>query len=153
MRIKHSMRIGLMGLLAFGTCGYAAEIIVTDAWVRAVPLGGRVTAGFATVSNPGSVGDAIIGIEGEFAKQAAMHNTVRANGMAGMEPVSKIDLASRQSVRLEPGGLHVMFRHVDPGELLPGATVPLTFHFQHAPPQRVEAVVRSITEELNTHHH
>lgn len=60
----------------------------------------------------------------------------------GMRPVAQIPLPPGQTVKLEPGGYHVMLINlVQP--LAAGQTVPLTLTFQKAGTRTIDAPVRS----------
>lgn len=82
--------------------------MITDAWVRPVPPGARMTAGYLRVRNPGPEVLVIVGAQSPQFGSIEMHGTVLEDGMARMRHQETITVAPGETVRFEPGGLHLM---------------------------------------------
>lgn len=86
-------------------CG-ALEI--GQAWVRAVPAGAGMTAGYLRLRNPGARDVRVTGFASEAVGRVAMHRTVSENGQTHMEPVSEVVVPAVGEVAFTPGGRHLM---------------------------------------------
>jgi periplasmic copper chaperone A len=86
----------------------ASSPAVSDAWVRAVPPAARMTAGYLSVHNPGAEPLVIVGAESTVFRAIEMHGTVTVDGMARMRQEETVTVAPGESLRFEPGGLHLM---------------------------------------------
>ena len=100
--------------VAFFWCwaqGLAADdegLIFADSWVRALPPGMGMTAGFGTIRNPGA-GDIVLTAFGspEFA-DVSLHRTEQIDGMSRMREVASLAVPGGGAVELAPGGYHLM---------------------------------------------
>lgn len=81
---------------------------VSDAWIRAVPPAARMTAGYLSVHNPGAEPLVIVGAESSLFGAIEMHGTVTVDGMARMRQEETVTVPPGESLRFEPGGLHLM---------------------------------------------
>jgi hypothetical protein len=99
-------------------------------------------AAYFTLTNHGSTGDVLLSVKTEVAEAAEMHESkVDANDVMRMSPLLRLDVPAGGSVRLEPGGKHVMLTGLKPG-LANGDKVSLTLTFELSGPLTVEAEVR-----------
>mgnify|MGYP001823617718 CR=1 FL=1 len=98
----------------------AGDIVLSDAWVRALPPVQKVTAGYLTVANKGSAAVTITGGSAELAQALEIHTTREVNGMTRMEPLQELVVPAGGSVKLSPGGTHLMLLGLErmpaPGE-------------------------------------
>jgi len=104
----------------FSSTAVAQKLVLTDAWVRALPPVQKVTAGYVSITNAGWDPVDIVGGTAELATKVEVHRTVEVNGMMRMEPVPSLRIASGDVANLEPGGAHLMLlgleRMPQPGE-------------------------------------
>ena len=116
---------------------------ISDAWVRP-PMGSdRPAAGYLTITG-GDAADALVGASSPIATDTQVHETMAGvSGMAGMQEVDRIDIAAGATVRLEPGGYHIMFMDPDAAMLTVGETVEITLTFETAGDVTVEAEVKA----------
>jgi periplasmic copper chaperone A len=70
-----------------------------------------------------------------------LHQTVDEDGMTRMRRVDGIDVQADESVRLEPGGLHLMLIDVN-RRVVRGDSVELRLRFERAGEIEVRAEVR-----------
>jgi hypothetical protein len=95
-----------------------------------------------TLKNEGTDNDALIGAESDVAKMVELHETTMGEGdMMKMSPVATIPIPAGTSVKLEPGGLHVMLIDMQK-ELTPGDKIKLTLKFEKSEPMTIEAEVK-----------
>ncbi|WP_029133245.1 copper chaperone PCu(A)C [Sedimenticola selenatireducens] len=109
--------------------GAADQVSVADAYVRAVPPGQPNSASFMTLTNASASDIVLKGAESPAAKVVELHTHTMSEGMMRMRQVEKIDLPAGQSVKLQPGGLHVMMIGLQQ-ELVPGEQIDMALVFE-----------------------
>lgn len=120
----------------------SGSVTVSDAWVRPAPTTDTTTAGYLTMTNGGSQADALLSATSPVAGSVEVHETsLDSSGMAGMHPVDRIPVPAGATVKLEPGGYHLMMMGLSK-TLAAGDTVELDLTFEHAGKVVVQAVVR-----------
>ena len=102
-----------------------SAIVIRDAWVRTPPPSMPMTAGYLTVENPSSADVAIVAVSSIAAATIELHEMRDENGRASMRMVEKIVIPAKGTVKLAPGGLHLMIMGM-PKPLVAGDEVPLT---------------------------
>lgn len=147
---RHGLAVGPLVLIALilAGCGTAASPspasgpTVVDAWVRAPAGDGQPAAAYLTIDNPGDEPDVLVGVESPAAVTCQLHETAMdSGGMTGMHEVHELEIPAHGTVRLEPGGYHLMLTGVGP--LATGTSVELRLTFRHAGTVVVEAQVRT----------
>jgi copper(I)-binding protein len=115
---------------------------IRDAWVRAAPSIDRPTAAYLVITNPGSEADALVGASSPVAASAEVHETsMDASGMTGMHAVDRLEVPAGGTVRLEPGGYHLMLMELT-RPLTVGEAVRIDLVFERAGTIEVTATVR-----------
>jgi len=136
-----------------GAAGAAQPVAVKDAWVRAPAPGQKIAGAYMELT--GRVRCALVSVASPVAARGELHSTALENGVMKMRPVGRIELAAGQSVRLEPGGLHIMLVDLQ-RPLKAGEKVPLTLTVQRADFSRavftVQADVRDAAGAAAHHH-
>jgi hypothetical protein len=102
---------------------------IRDAWSPPAPPGVAVLAVYATLVAHDE--DTLLSVATPIAATAEIHSTAEVNGMMQMRPVRELHLAAGQTVRLEPGGMHLMLVNVA-AERAADAPIAVTFQFAHA---------------------
>lgn len=130
----------------------AGDIVVSEPFARA--SAGMATAGAAylTLRNDGGAADRLTGAATPAAGHAELHTHIRDGDVMRMREVDFIEVPADQTVRLEPGGLHVMLLDLK-APLLEGTMFPLTLTFASAGAITVEVPVRSAAAMAPMHHH
>lgn len=123
--------------IALGGCGgdsrpvaQVGDLVVTRA-VAPAPVGDGPAALYFTVVNHGSAADTLVSVATPAAAEAMVHDQVRRGGSMTMAHVGALAVPAGDSVRLAPGGLHVMLT----GRRLPiaaGDTLEVTLAFRRA---------------------
>jgi periplasmic copper chaperone A len=132
----------LMALVACSLMAEAPALIVLDAWTRQVP-GSDVAAAYLTLRNPTTKPITIVGIESSLAEHAMIHETKTVGGQSQMRPHEQLVVAAGQTVKFEPGGLHVML-HGLTRPVAVGQSVPLVLLLADGGKVQVAAVVRPL---------
>ena len=99
--------------LAFAAVMYpslalAGEITVSDAYVPAAPTGAMAHAAYMELTNTGTETRSLIGLKSPTYAMVHLHQSVEKDGIATMSAVHQLDIKPGQTVKLEPGGYHVM---------------------------------------------
>lgn len=90
--------------------------VIKSAWVRAVPPGVDSLAAYLEVHNPCPDAVTVAAVESRDFAMAMIHRTETSEGMSRMRAAGTLDLASGQTLRFAPGGMHVML--MQPGKVL-----------------------------------
>jgi len=117
----------LAALVALSACGDGSDdgqgeavgLAVADAWVKATDE--KMSAAFAVISNNGDEDVTIVGVTTDLTDRAEIHET--ADG--AMRPVESVTIPAGDSIRLEPGGDHLMLMDLE-DPIQPGEEVELT---------------------------
>lgn len=115
---------------------------VLDAYAPAAPEGGS-SALFFTVTG-GSVPDTLVAVSFAGAERVEVHETYDTpDGLRGMRAVGALPVAAADTVRLAPGGYHVMLIGLR-AALAPGDTLAADVRFARGGTVAAEAVVRAL---------
>ncbi|MDM3871445.1 copper chaperone PCu(A)C [Porticoccus sp. W117] len=129
-------------LLAVLAAAQTSTVEVTDAYVRAMPPGRTVTAGFFEIANRGDQDCRLEAAKTDIAGATELHTHIHEDGKMKMRQVPGIDLPAGEQLSFKPGGLHVMLFRVRP--LKDGEPVEMVLEFADCDPVVVQAEVRSI---------
>lgn len=120
----------------------AAGIVVSGAWVRAVPPVSKNSAGYLVIDNRSERDDALIGARVANARVTELHEMVRDGDSMTMRRHDEIAVPAGGKATLAPGGLHLMLidlqRPLQVGEKLDGVLL-----FRHAGEMKVVLEVRA----------
>ena len=112
----------------------AAELVISDAWVRAVPPVASDTAGYCVIRNSGDAERRITAVRSDAARHVMMHRMVRNDqGLRQMHHVDALVLAPGETVTLAPGGMHLMIMGLD-GAPAPGEALEICLETDHGAP-------------------
>lgn len=121
--------------------GSGGALAIEQAWARPAPAGGD-TAAYLTITVAPGQADALLSASSPGASMVELHEvSTDAAGMTGMHPVKQIDIQAGGTVRLEPGGFHLMIMGLT-SELAVGGTLELDLVFEHAGKVVVQAEIR-----------
>lgn len=132
----------------------AAEtgIGVREPWIREAPPGAQVLAAYMIIDNPGTVPATITRITSPDFRRTELHRTQVENGVAGMVPLSELEIPAGGSVALLPGGIHLMlFDPLHP--LRAGDSATLVIHDREGDRVTVQAFVARHTGDSSHHEH
>ena len=106
-------------------------------WSRPNPPGAPTAAGYLTITNTGKTPDRLLGGSSPVATKIEVHEMSMTGGIMRMRPVAGgLVLPAGQTVKLEPGGFHLMI--IGPKRAFKvGDHIPATLRFEHAGEIRV----------------
>lgn len=136
----------LLSLLSLPLLGAAAEadsLAVEGAHVRAVPPGSATTAAFMTLTNPGETDLALVEGASPLAGRLELHSHVEVDGVMQMRRVEAIPLSAGETVRLAPGGWHLMMFELA-ATPVEGERVELTLTLDNGETMTLEAPVQRV---------
>jgi len=96
--------------------------IFDEAWVRPIPPGMKMTAGFGKLHNPGDTAIVFNSFSSPSFGDVSLHRTEREDGVSKMREVPELLVAPGDSIVLEPGGYHLMLM-IPSGDVTPGQTI------------------------------
>ncbi len=86
----------------------AGDITIANAIVPLAPKSAMAHAAYMELTNTGDTTRSIIGVTAPNYAMAHLHQSQDTNGIATMTSIDQLDIQPGQTLRLEPGGLHVM---------------------------------------------
>lgn len=121
-----------LAVLLFALPARAGDIEINSPWLRATPKGASVAAGYATITNKGTVADTLVGASLPMAKVGEIHEMSMTGGVMKMRRLDKgLPIPAGKSVTLSPGGYHLMF--LKPSQVLKeGETIKGELTFEKA---------------------
>jgi periplasmic copper chaperone A len=137
--------IALATLIAYSVMAQTPALIVQDAWTREIP-GSDVAAVYLTLRNPTTKPITIVSVESSVASHAMIHETRTESGQSRMRPHEQLVVPPGQTVKLEPGGLHVML-HGLTQTVAVGQSVPLVLLLADGSKVPVSAPVRPLSAQ------
>ncbi len=132
-------------LLTPATVAAQQKVEVTNAWARATVPGQNVGGVYMDVRSPAAA--RLVGVSSPAAATAEIHQMKMENGVMKMSAVAGVDLPPGQTVKLAPGGYHVMLLNLKK-PLATGDSVPVTLTIETGKKTRqtleVKAEVRDV---------
>lgn len=103
---------------------------VSGAWARPTVEGQRAGGGFVTLQG-GSSDDRLVAAKADVSATLELHTMLMEGDIMKMRRVESIEVPAGKTVKLEPGGLHIMFMGLK-APLQAGTSFPLTLRFEKA---------------------
>lgn len=128
------------------------EISISHPWTRATAAPGGAGGGFLVIRNTGREPDRLIRAESTVADVMELHTMSMQQGVMRMRPVQDIPIPPGGEVRLEPGGLHVMFIGTRQ-RFEQGTKIPVRLVFARAGAIDVEFAVQAAGARTPAHRH
>jgi copper(I)-binding protein len=135
--------LAIAALLVVATAGGAdaAEVTVSDAWMRALPPS-VPSGGYFTLHNGGGKPVTLTGAQSPACGMLMLHKSKNHGGMGMMMDVPQVNVPAGGTIRFAPGGYHLMCMDSKP-LLKVGKSVPVTLSFRDGPPVTARFVVRN----------
>ena len=134
-------------LTAAESSRFPATVVVSDAWIRANAPGLDVAAAYFNIRNTGRQPVVLAGISTPAAAGATMHMTILRKGISSMREVASLTIAPGETVKFEPGGMHVMLMGLT-GALQPGRGATLRFVLSTGATLQQTAPIKSVAEPV-----
>jgi len=130
----------------------ATDVIIYNAYARAVTGGQKNSAVYMVITNKGHHDHALVSASGSVAQSIELHNHVDDGGVMRMRPVDKIVIPAGESAELKPGGLHIMLIGLR-DTLQEGAMVHIDLQFEDGSSSKLMAPVKAVVPEQGGHGH
>lgn len=91
----------------FPMAGWAADLRVTDAWIRLLP-GPAPAGGYFVLHNGGAQPAVLVGAASAAFEQVMMHKTSEERGVSRMAHAERVEVPAGGRVAFAPGGYHLM---------------------------------------------
>ena len=151
MKITSLLWVSALGLMSACTtvmADTAASVVtVEEAYVRAVPPGQPNSASFMVLTNKSSQDHALVSAESPISNVVELHTHVHDKGMMRMRRIEQIVIPAGKSVKLQPGGHHVMLIGLKQMPK-PGDNADLTLVFEDGSKITVSAPVRKLQMKM-----
>ena len=85
-----------------------ADLEIGDARIKNLPATVPVRAGYLTLHNPTQAPVSVIGAHSAAFASVEIHRSVMQDGMMQMQRVPRLEIGAGETLRLAPGGLHLM---------------------------------------------
>ncbi|MCP4285808.1 MAG: copper chaperone PCu(A)C [Gammaproteobacteria bacterium] len=135
----------------FALAGSAADdVVVSDAYARAVPPGQPNSAAFMVLTNGSATGHSVVAADSSVSDVSELHTHTMSEGMMKMRQVKMIEIPANGVTSLAPGGLHVMMIGLKQN-LKPGDQVELTLTFEDGSKTNLVAPVQKLQMKMMKH--
>ncbi|MBM3344998.1 MAG: copper chaperone PCu(A)C [Betaproteobacteria bacterium] len=134
--------IGLSAAAAHSVDYKAGDLQIGHPYARATPPGATVAGAYLSIENKGKTADKLLRAASPVAGLVELHSMRMDGNVMRMRAVPAIDVPAGASVKLAPGGLHVMLQELK-RPLKSGERVPLTLVFERAGEVKVDLAVES----------
>ena len=84
------------------------EPTFTNSWIRSLPGGLQMTAGFGRLANPTAEAIGVEGFSSEAFRDVSLHRTEVIDGVSSMSEVRDLVLGPGETLEMAPGGYHLM---------------------------------------------
>ena len=143
----------VMAALGMGiTLSAQAQLALESFWIRAMPPGQPMTAGYGTIINSSDGPATILGASVTFADKVEFHETITVDDAVRMQSMGNLTLEAGESLTLTPGGAHLMIMGITtmPSE---GANVALCVQTSDEEACTKAPVMRQAPATMDMHHH
>lgn len=123
---------------------FAAPLTVENIYIRATPPHSKNSAAFMVIKNSDKKEIKLIAADSNIADRVELHEHVMDNGLMKMRQVKDIIIKPESSVKLQPGGYHVMFLNLKQ-PLKEGESVKLSLSFDNGQQLTFDAPIKKIT--------
>lgn len=106
--MKRSLLAALLAALSSGVAFAGDALRIESPWLRSAPPGAMMRAAYAELRNTGDAPLRIVEARSEAFADVELHRTVEVDGVSRMRAAGVVEIAPGDSLRLQPGGLHLM---------------------------------------------
>ena len=119
----------MCALLCASVVANAQSVEIKQAWIRGTVPAQKVTGAFMEITGKRAV--RLLSANSLVAASVEIHNMTMQNGVMKMAPVDGIDVPAGKTIRLAPGGYHMMLMGLKQ-QMKPGEHVPMRLTFELA---------------------
>jgi copper(I)-binding protein len=106
-------------------------MVVAQPWSRPTPPVATVGVAYFSMTNVGRKADHLIAVSSPIARKVEIHESRTVQGMVQMRAVTSVECPPGATVKIEPGGLHIMLLDLT-HPLAAGTEFPLSLRFHDA---------------------
>jgi len=134
-------------LTAFGSPAHAqnfsvGDIQIENPWAKPSLKGVPNGAAYMTITNRGETDETLLAAAADVSSAVELHTMSMTDGVMRMRQLQGgVALPAGQTVKLEPGGMHVMFIGLKQ-TLTAGESVPVTLTFEQAGTLEIEVNIK-----------
>jgi copper(I)-binding protein len=139
----------LFALLMMAALPALAQVTVAEPWVRATVAAQKATGAFMTLTSAQPA--KLVGVSSPAAGAVEVHEMKMENDMMKMRQMQALELPAGQTVKLAPGGYHLMLLDLKQ-PLKDGDKVPLTLEIEDAKKVRSKITVEAPVKPLTATH-
>lgn len=140
-RFAVNLLLSLALILLSGSALAELKLQGSQAWIRLAPPGTAMLAGYVELKNLGEQPLRIKGGQSGVFGMVEIHRTEEVDGVSRMREVPVLEIAPGETVKLQPGGLHLMLMRPN-RELAEGTTVAIDLLDENDEPLPVAFTVR-----------
>ena len=111
---KFSIILAAFASILLSSCGQGDILLADKAMVNLSPVEGNPSAGYMNLHG-GPTDVELVGVTSDDVLRMEMHETTEKDGMASMAKLKSIPVPAGETVKLEPGGKHLMIWGVGAG--------------------------------------
>lgn len=104
---KISIMLAASASLLLASCGQGDILFADKAVVNLSPVEGNPSAGYMDLHG-GRVDVELVGVTSDDVLRMEMHETIEKDGMMSMAQLESIPVPAGKTVKMEPGGKHLM---------------------------------------------
>jgi copper(I)-binding protein len=145
--LKFKLTAGLFAVLAGAALSVQAQtgIEVSNAWTRATVAAQKTGGIYFDIRSAAPA--KLVAVASPAAARVELHNMKMEGGVMKMSAVDALDLAAGQTVKLAPGGYHVMLIDLKQ-PLQAGGSVPFTLTVERADKTRVTVESKAVVRDM-----
>ncbi len=141
---KIAIMLAASASFLLASCGQGDVLHADKAVVNLSPVEGNPSAGYMDLHG-GRIDVALVGVTSDDVLRMEMHETVEKDGMASMAKLKSIPVPAGKTVKLEPGGKHLMIWGVGEGSKKRGLLT-MTLIYSNDDRIEIDAVVKKAGE-------
>lgn len=126
------------------------DLEITHPYIFETAATAKAGGGYVTIANTGDSADALVGLSADF-PMVQLHESFEQDGVMRMQHVERLEIGTGETVKLAPGGYHVMFMGLTE-PFVAGTHVPVTLTFENAGEIEVDFMVMEREGDMGHDH-
>ncbi|MDK9736742.1 copper chaperone PCu(A)C [Vibrio sp. D404a] len=143
--------LALAGMLFSGVT-QASDVMIHDAYARAMPPSAVNSAVFTTLMNHSDATRTLVSASTPAAGKVELHDVIMEGEVMKMRQVEHIQIPAHGSTELKPGSLHIMLFDLA-AHLEEGQSITLTLNYANGDAQTVEVPVKKVMSGMKKMDH
>jgi copper(I)-binding protein len=134
--------------LLLASCGQGDVLYADNAVINLSPVESNPSAGYMDLHG-GRVDVSLVGVTSDDVLRMEMHETTEDNGVMSMAKLKSIPVPAGKTVKLEPGGKHLMIWGIGEGSKKRGLLT-MTLIYSNDDRIKIDAVIKKVGEAAPT---